>query len=137
MATIRGKDTRPEMVVRRLAHGLGYRYRIHRKGLPGSPDLAFPSRHKVIFVHGCFWHRHDCAWGRKAPRVRLGYWLPKLARNQVRDRANREELELLGWSVLVLWECELNSLSEEDLAQRLASFLGPVRARPSRSEAAK
>jgi DNA mismatch endonuclease, patch repair protein len=123
MATIRSKDTRPEMLVRRLAHRLGYRFRLHRKGLPGSPDLVFPSRQKAIFVHGCFWHRHDCSWGRKAPSVRLDYWLPKLERNRTRDRANLDALKRLGWSVLVLWECELSRLPEQDLADRLRSFL--------------
>jgi len=113
------------MVVRRLAHRLGYRFRLHRKSLPGSPDLVFPSRQKAIFVHGCFWHRHDCKWGRKTPRVRHDYWLPKLERNQTRDRANLETLDRLGWSVLLLWECELGRLSEHDLAQRLRSFLDP------------
>jgi DNA mismatch endonuclease, patch repair protein len=122
MATIRSKDTRPEMTVRRLAHRLGYRFRLHGRGLPGSPDLVFSSRRKVVFVHGCFWHRHDCPLGRKMPRARPEYWIPKLKRNQSRDRATLDQLATLGWSTLVMWECELHE-SEEKIATRLCSFL--------------
>lgn len=106
MRRIRKTDTAPEMTVRRLCHRLGYRYRLHRGDLPGTPDLVFPRLHKVIFVHGCFWHQHDCRLGRKQPSANPSYWLPKLARNVERDRQSRERLEQLGWDVLVIWECE-------------------------------
>ena len=106
MRRIRKADTKPELVVRRLAHALNYRFRLHRRDLPGTPDLVFPSRRKVILVHGCFWHQHDCPLGRKQPSTNLHYWLPKLARNVARDVAVRKKLTAMGWSVLVLWECE-------------------------------
>ena len=123
MASIRGKDTRPEMTVRRLVHRLGYRYRLHRRDLPGSPDLVFPSRRRVIFVHGCFWHRHDCPLGKKTPRVRPEYWLPKLARNHERDIAVRDRLCQLGWETLVIWECELRRLPASSLKRKISAFL--------------
>lgn len=106
MARIRRTDTKPEMAVRQLSHRLGYRFRLHRKDLPGSPDLVFPSRRKVIFVHGCWWHRHSCPLGQRVPRTRLEYWLPKFDRNTQRDRQVRRQLRSLGWSALVIWECE-------------------------------
>ena len=106
MRGIRKTDTKPEMVVRRLTHGLGYRYRLHRRDLPGTPDLVFPGLRKVIFVHGCFWHQHDCHLGRKQPNVNQHYWLPKLARNVERDSMARIRLQKKGWRVLVIWECE-------------------------------
>ncbi len=121
MQAIKSRNTGPELTVRRLAHRLGYRYRLHRKGLPGRPDLVFPARKKVIFVHGCFWHAHSCKYGR-APKSRQDYWLPKLQRNQERDAENRAELAALGWEVLTLWECELKDLG--GLADRLEAFLG-------------
>ena len=107
MSRVRAKDTTPEMVVRRLVHGLGYRYRLHVKGLPGKPDLVFPGRRKVILVHGCFWHRHtdpECRLAR-LPKSRLDFWLPKLEGNRRRDALNREKLERMGWQVMILWEC--------------------------------
>lgn len=121
MQAIKSRNTGPELTVRRLAHRLGYRYRLHRKDLPGRPDLVFPARKKVIFVHGCFWHAHSCKYGR-APQSRQDYWLPKLKRNQERDAENRAELAALGWEVLTLWECELKDLG--GLADRLKAFLG-------------
>jgi DNA mismatch endonuclease (patch repair protein) len=125
MARVRGKDTKPEMVVRRLVHGLGYRYRLHRRDLPGTPDLVFPGRHKVVFVHGCFWHRHPdpaCKLARW-PKSRLEFWKPKLEGNRARDLVNQEKLRDLGWGVLVIWECELGNPAS--LADRLTEFLGP------------
>lgn len=110
MRKIRSKDTSPELVVRKLAFGLGYRYRLHRKDLPGKPDLVFPGRKKIIFVHGCFWHQHqdpECKIAR-VPKSRESYWLPKLQHNVERDLKHRKELEHLGWSVLVIWECEVS-----------------------------
>lgn len=107
MSRIRSTDTKPEMRVRRLAYALGYRYRLHRKDLPGRPDLVFPGRRKVIFVHGCFWHQHlGCPAGR-IPKSRPEFWEPKLQKNRQRDAANKRELVVAGWQVLVLWECQL------------------------------
>ena len=108
MGRIRGKNTKPEMLVRRLVHGLGYRYRLHDKRLPGSPDLVFRGRRKVIFVHGCFWHRHpdpNCKLARM-PKSRQDFWKPKLEGNRDRDERNRIMLNLEGWRELVVWECE-------------------------------
>lgn len=126
MARIRRQDTKPELLVRQITHGLGYRYRLHRRDLPGTPDLVFPSRRKVIFVHGCFWHQHadaDCRLAR-LPQARPDYWLPKLLRNQARDMEQLCQLKHCGWDVLVLWECELRD--QATVASRIASFLGPV-----------
>ena len=113
---------------------MGYRYRLHRKDLPGKPDLVFPGRRKIIFVHGCFWHQHadpSCKVARR-PKSNLGYWLPKLERNAVRDIENRERLSELGWDVLVIWECEVKS--GDGLAQRIQEFLGVLaRATPATS----
>ncbi|WP_084299085.1 very short patch repair endonuclease [Bradyrhizobium sp. WSM1743] len=106
MRRIRKTDTRPELLVRKLAHRLGHRFRLHRRDLPGTPDLVFPSKRKIILVHGCFWHQHDCSLGRRQPQSNRDYWLPKLARNVVRDKSVQRELACLGWAVLVVWECE-------------------------------
>lgn len=123
MRRIRKTDTKPEMVVRRLVHCMGYRYRLHRRDLPGTPDLVFPARRKVIFVHGCFWHQHDCTLGRKKPSANPDYWHPKLARNVERDGENRRRLTALGWDVLVIWECETRASS--GLPAVISRFLGP------------
>ena len=120
MQAVRCKDTEPEWAVRRLLHGLGYRYRLHRKDLPGKPDLVFPSRRKAIFVHGCFWHTHGCRYGRP-PKSRLEYWLPKLKRNMKRDAKKRAELEALRWQVLTVWQCEIKDL--DALTAKLCAFL--------------
>ncbi len=123
MAAIKSKDMKPEIVVRRLAHSLGYRYRLHRKDLPGKPDLVFGPRKKVIFVHGCFWHQHgetNCLDGRK-PKSNTGYWDTKLNRNVERDATNVAELMSAGWRVEVIWECETKDLTK--LAARLQDFL--------------
>lgn len=123
MARVRGKNTSPEMAVRRLTHSLGYRFRLHRKDLPGRPDLVFPRHRAVILVHGCFWHRHPdpaCPLAR-LPKSRLSFWLPKLERNRARDCENREALARDGWRVLELWECELKDRTET--AERVRSFL--------------
>jgi len=105
MQAVKSKDTKPEMVVRRLLHSMGYRYRLHRKSLPGKPDIVFPGRNKVVFVHGCFWHWHGCSKGH-LPRSRLEYWKPKLAKNVERDRTKEEQLVSLGWDVFVVWQCQ-------------------------------
>lgn len=107
MALVRARDTGPELVVRRLVHADGYRYRLCRRDLPGSPDLVFPSRHKVILVHGCFWHRHAGCKLARLPKSRLDFWIPKLEANRRRDARDRRALERAGWSVLVVWECQL------------------------------
>lgn len=123
MSRIRGKDTRPEMVVRRMLYGMGYRYRLHQRELPGSPDLVFWNRRKVIFVHGCFWHRHadsSCKLAR-APKSRLDFWMPKLEANAMRDEKNEETLLSLGWEILVIWECELRN--DAFLKSKIKAFM--------------
>jgi len=121
MQSVRSKDTGPEMAVRSLLHKLGYRFRLHRKDLPGSPDIVFPSRNKVVFVHGCFWHGHGCIKG-KLPKSRIEYWQPKIARNSQRDAENILQLNNLGWNVLILWQCELQNFDET--TNKLVEFLG-------------
>lgn len=121
MAQVRSKDTKPELTVRRLIHGLGYRYRLHRKDLPGRPDLVFPSRRKVIFVNGCFWHNHaNCAKVR-TPETNREYWVSKLQRNSERDRKNLALLHESGWQTETVWECQLNDL--DALAARIVEYL--------------
>jgi len=107
MGRIRGKDTKPELIVRRLAHSLGYRFRLHRVGLPGRPDLVFPRYRTVVFVHGCFWHRHPGCPCAAVPKTRPEFWAAKFVSNVARDARNQAELRKLGWSVVVLWECEV------------------------------
>lgn len=123
MQANKGRDTKPEMVVRRLLHGLGYRYRVHRKDLPGKPDLTFGPRKKAIFVHGCFWHAHDAVECRVAsrPKTRSAFWEAKFERNKARDERSLNDLRALGWATLVIWECELRDFAA--LRSRLASFL--------------
>jgi DNA mismatch endonuclease (patch repair protein) len=111
MSKIQGRDTKPELAVRHALHGLGYRYRLHVKELPGSPDLVFPSRGKVLFVHGCFWHRHDCPEGRVHPKSNIVFWTQKLRGNQERDGRTIAKLRALGWSVSVVWECQIRQAS--------------------------
>ena len=123
MRAVRSKDTKPEMIVRRLIHGMGYRYRLHRKDLPGNPDLVFPGRRKVVFVHGCFWHHHDCKRGDRQPKENAGYWVAKIAKNVARDAANIQALASAGWEVLIVWECELAIRKREQLAERVKNFL--------------
>ena len=120
MSRIRSADTKPEMVVRRIVHRMGYRYRLHAKGLPGNPDLAFKARRKVIFVHGCFWHQHGCRQYRM-PRTRTDFWDPKLQTNKTRDAKVQRELRELGWKVLIVWECEIKDLV--GLQERITAFL--------------
>ena len=131
MRAVKTRDTGPELIVRRLLHSLGYRYRLHRKDLPGKPDVAFLSRRKAIFVHGCFWHGHGCSKGR-LPKSRLDYWKPKLNGNRERDGRKEEELRAMRWRVLVIWQCETADL--DALALRLQDFLGSRKARSSPSE---
>lgn len=121
MRAIRSKDTEPEMAVRGLVHRLGYRFRLHRPDLPGKPDLAFPARRKVIFVHGCFWHSHDCKSG-LIPGSNQDFWLPKLRQNKARDSKNVEALAEQGWKALVIWQCELRDSGS--LSVKVKRFLG-------------
>ncbi|MDP2621360.1 MAG: very short patch repair endonuclease [Hyphomicrobiales bacterium] len=107
MRAVKDKDTSPELIVRRLLHHHGYRFRLHRRDLPGKPDLVFPARRKVIFVHGCFWHGHDCKRGDRIPKTNTAYWTAKIDRNRQRDRRHRDELRRRGWQVFVIWECQL------------------------------
>lgn len=109
MQSVKSQDTGPEITVRRLLHAMGYRFRLHRKDLPGKPDIVLPKFYKVIFVHGCFWHSHGCSKG-KPPKSRQEYWLPKLEQNVKRDRTKIEQLESLGWNVLVVWQCETKDI---------------------------
>jgi DNA mismatch endonuclease (patch repair protein) len=120
MRRIRSRDTGPEMVVRRLVHKMGYRYRLYRADLPGTPDLVFPARHKVIDVFGCFFHSHGCKLSH-VPRSNTGYWLPKLERNKRRDTEQHAALYELGWERLVIWECEVKV--PDKLKQRIVKFL--------------
>ena len=106
MAGIKGRDTTPEIVVRRIAHGLGFRFRLYRKDLPGRPDMSFPRHRVVVFVHGCFWHRHDGCKYAYTPKTRVRFWTEKFSQNVARDRRNEELLHNLGWLVHVIWECE-------------------------------
>jgi len=123
MRRIKSKNMKPELIVRRLVHGMGYRYRLHRKDLPGKPDLVFGPKRKVIFVHGCFWHQHPSAHcvDARLPKSNTEYWSEKLGRNTLRDAASIAELEASGWQTLVVWECELSKL--DLVRQRLRSFL--------------
>ncbi|HEU4981961.1 MAG TPA: DNA mismatch endonuclease Vsr [Acidobacteriaceae bacterium] len=121
MASIRGKNTKPEKAVRSLLHKLGYRYRLHRRDLPGKPDLVFPSRRKVIFVHGCFWHMHDCRWGRVVPATNSNFWQEKRQKNRDRDSRTMAALTEIGWRVLVVWECQIKDTNS--LTKKLRSFL--------------
>lgn len=132
MSRIKGKNSKPEMVVRRLVHGMGYRYRLHRKDLPGKPDLVLPRHRTVIFVHGCFWHRHHdatCTLARM-PKSRLEFWEPKLEANHLRDIRNKEALEALGWRVLTVWECEVKEPLR--IADRIRAILGTAGGRDAR-----
>ncbi|MCS3399942.1 very short patch repair endonuclease [Burkholderia thailandensis] len=125
MRAIRSKDTKPELRIRALLHRLGYRYRVHYAALPGRPDIAFPRRKKVIFVHGCFWHRHDCRVGQKQPTVNAAYWMPKFERNKRRDEMQERQLADLGWQVLVVWECQFVDI--QTLMESVIEFLGTPR----------
>lgn len=126
MSKIRSANTKPELTVRQIAHRLGYRFRLHRKDLPGSPDIVFPSRRAVVFVHGCYWHSHGCKRGGGGPKSNNSYWSPKLERTKARDRESHAALQAAGWSVLTLWECEIERGETED---RLVGFLEDAKTR--------
>lgn len=121
MARVRSKDSKPELVVRRLAHRMGYRFRLHRRDLPGTPDLVFPRFRKVVFVHGCFWHRHRGCTRTTNPKTRKAFWSHKFKQNVRRDRIKERQLKALGWDVLVIWECE--TFDDCKVSGRLNAFL--------------
>jgi DNA mismatch endonuclease (patch repair protein) len=121
MAKVRSRNTKPEMLVRCLVHRMGYRYRLHRRDLPGKPDLVFGPKKKVIFVHGCFWHGHDCSLGR-IPKSRVDFWEAKIRSNRSRDESQLARLEESGWKSLVIWECQLKKAEEIEI--KIREFLG-------------
>lgn len=121
MRLVKSRDTKPELELRRIVWGLGYRYRTNRRDVAGHPDMAFVGRKRAIFLHGCFWHRHDCALGRRAPKSRLDFWLNKFERNVQRDAAVMASLKTAGWRALVIWECELTNRSRVE--RRIRTFL--------------
>lgn len=122
MRAVRSRNTSPELAARKILRSLGYTgYRLHRKDLPGKPDVAFVGRRKAIFVHGCFWHGHGCPRGRRVPATNTAYWLPKIERNRQRDISHLAELEKLGWSALTIWECEL--ADQQKLTTELREFM--------------
>lgn len=121
MARVRAKDTTPELAVRSMVHRMGYRFRLHRRDLPGCPDMVFPSRRKVIFVHGCFWHRHSGCPLSRIPKTRVEFWTSKLEGNAARDAKHLGALKAKGWRALVIWECETGKI---DVARRIRTFLG-------------
>ena len=121
MRAIRGKDTSPEIFVRHLFRELGYKgYRLHKKELPGKPDLAFLGLKKAVFVHGCFWHGHDCPIGRRIPKSNQSYWITKISKNRIRDAEHAKKYSEMGWAVLVLWGCELK---KEHVPDKIAAFM--------------
>jgi len=128
MAAIHGKDTAPELAVRRILHAMGLRFRLHRKDLPGRPDIVLPRHRTVVFVHGCFWHRHEGCRYTTTPKTRLEFWQAKFDANVARDHRNRIALEEMGWRGLVVWECELRDA--EALRDRLKAAFAPTGGRP-------
>ena len=122
MSMIRSKNTKPELIVRSIVHRMGYRFRLHQKNLPGKPDLVLSRHRKVIFVHGCFWHRHNCRFGKVIPKTRKQFWEKKRTGNKERDKRNRRKLKKLGWGVLVVWECQIKKT--DMLIKRIVDFLG-------------
>jgi DNA mismatch endonuclease (patch repair protein) len=122
MRAVKSRDTGPEKAVRSLAHRMGYRFRLHRADLPGKPDLTFPGRRAVVFVHGCFWHGHNCKRGARTPKTNVEYWTTKIGRNVARDREHILALKRRGWRAFVVWECQLRD--EAELRRKLRRFLG-------------
>lgn len=118
MAAIRGKDTKPELIVRSIAHRLGFRFRLHATDLPGKPDLVFRSRHAVVFVHGCYWHAHTCKRGRSTPATNAAFWRTKRSVNRARDRRARAALRRAGWRVLIVWECQTRNAEQTAMILR-------------------
>jgi len=129
MAAVKSGDTKPELIVRRLVHRLGYRFRLHRRDLPGTPDIVLPKLRKIINVHGCFWHLHTCQRRRTPPVKNADYWSAKRQRNAERDRRNHRKLRREGWQILTIWECQTKRDKLEVLERRLRRFLGESAAR--------
>lgn len=123
MSMVRGKNTKPEIIVRKLVHGLGFRFRLHRKDLAGTPDLVLQSRKKIIFVHGCFWHGHKECRAARIPKTNVKFWREKIARNVARDLASEQSLRGAGWYVLTVWECETPPTRQAALLEKLSDFL--------------
>ena len=121
MSRIKGRDTTPEIKVRSIVHRMGYRFRLHRKDLPGKPDMVFPRLKKIIFIHGCFWHLHTCKYGRVKPQTNAAFWHAKRLANKARDRKNTAALRSRGWAVLVVWQCQTRN--PKQLTPRLKTFL--------------
>jgi len=121
MSRVRSKDTKPELKVRRFIHRLGFRYRLHARDLPGSPDIVFGKKKKTIFIHGCFWHRHSGCVLARLPKSRLEFWIPKLEGNRKRDLRNQSKLRAQGWSVMIIWECQTKNI--ETLSGRIKKFI--------------
>lgn len=122
MRAVKSRNTTPEMIVRRLLHSMRYRFRLHRKELPGKPDIVFRAKRKVIFIHGCFWHGHECRRGSRVPKTNTAYWKQKILRNQARDECNVQKLRALDWRSLVLWECQIGKTGEK-VVPSVTSFL--------------
>ena len=121
MSNIKSQDTEPELIVRRIVHGMGYRFRLHRKDLPGKPDIVLPRYRKAIFVHGCFWHMHKCKYGKVKPKTNSSFWADKRNSNVARDQKNRARLKKDGWDVLIIWECWTKDIKK--LERKLTEFL--------------
>ena len=121
MSLIRSTNTNPEMIIRSLVHQRGYRYTLHKRNLPGQPDIVLPRHRKIIFVHGCFWHMHQCRYGKVIPKTHNKYWQAKRQGNVARDRKNIKELKARGWKILVVWECQTRNLPK--LSAKLKTFL--------------
>ncbi len=121
MRSVKASNTRPEIAVRKLAHRMGYRFRLYRADMPGKPDLAFPGRKAAIFVHGCFWHGHGCRRGARTPKTNVAYWTAKIGRNVARDRQHMRRLKSAGWRALIVWECTIKD--EVKLARKIRRFL--------------
>lgn len=121
MRSIHSTNTSPEIIVRKLLYSKGYRYRLHKRDLPGKPDIVFISRKKVIFVNGCFWHGHNCERGARTPKTNIEYWSNKISKNILRDAGNQIKLKTLGWQLLVIWECELRN--NDKLSKKVIRFL--------------
>ena len=134
MAAVKSKDTTPELTVRCLVHSLGYRYRLHVRSLPGTPDLVFPGLRKIININGCFWHLHGCAQCR-IPSSRVDYWTAKLRRNRERDKRTGRELRQGGWRVMVIWECQISAACLDRLRAKIITFLDKDVKRTSRKKA--
>lgn len=134
MSRIRSKNTAPELAVRQALFALGYRYQLHRKDLPGKPDLVFPSRKKIVFVHGCFWHAHGGCKVANLPKSRTEFWQAKFQRNIERDKVNEKALRRMGWSTLTVWECEISR--NDGYLRKVRGYLGPTRSTTKKGRAA-